>query len=157
MEGASIDLSFRIARVPRGVASVCVSSDLDAVSKLNVLTQRFPTLLAAFDAYKGSNNSHTHAHSKSTTDMASPPPGVDTHGQAQGSSGPSVWGSHADADEEGWEPVLIISSKQINIGELLLLLLLFALVLAMVSNMTLATIMQRVLSCQWRTRLLPGW
>jgi hypothetical protein len=71
---------------------------LEAAAKLQLLSQRFPTLLNKFEAYNAAV-------------LGSPT----TPKRADDAS---MWGFAADEDPANWDPVLIISNKHISIDQL---------------------------------------
>jgi hypothetical protein len=109
VENAVIDISFKIVRIPRGVAQIASNTQIDPSTKLSLLTQRFPTLLNHFDAYNATQNTT----SNKGLPQAQSPPNVRSPGDTC-----SIWGSEVDKDEDAWDPVLIISNKHISISKL---------------------------------------
>ena len=92
VENATIDISFKIVRVPKGVATILGNPSQDASAKLFTLKQMFPTLVALVDSFA----------------IGTAPVELIT----------SIWGEAADGNPDNWDPVLVIAQKDISIDQL---------------------------------------
>lgn len=110
VQNASIDIAFRVVRVPKGAAQIMASS-LVLPQKIKVLGEKFPGLQAYVDRIRdwlmeGDPTYEPGAVSLQT--VLNTPVGK--------RAAAILWGDAALLDE--WEPVLVISTKKITIESL---------------------------------------
>ena len=110
VENASIEISFRVVRVPKGAAQI-LSSTQSMAQKIKALSEKFPGLGAYINRVRDWLLEGDPTYEPGTVSLQAVLSTPVNKATAQ-----RLWGKPAEIEE--WEPVLVISRKKLSIENL---------------------------------------